>query len=91
MTDPETPMMVNADPLPAQLATLLRYVLTTLGGYAIAKGWITGDALEMVTSIVLVAAPMLYGIWRTQRNKADLVRVASAAPDSVAVVKGATA
>ena len=88
MTENDTPMIINADPMPAQLATLLRYVLTTLGGYAIAKGWISGDALEMVTSITLVAAPMLYGIWWTRQNKSNLVRAGSAAPDCIAVVRG---
>lgn len=87
MTDTSTPIVVTTGALPATAASVLRYALTTLGGYLVARGWLAGDTAEMLTTVILVIAPLVYGAWLTQHNKARLVTVAEAAPDSVAVVK----
>lgn len=86
-TNPTVPIEVNPNPLPASLATLLRYVLTFVGGLAVSKGVLPADSdvNELVGAVVAVAATA-YGIWRTIRNKKELVVAAEAAPNSVATV-----
>ena len=88
MTDPDTrPIEINPDPTAAQLAILLRYAITSLGGYAAGKGWVDGDLVQIIASLSMMAAPMLYAAWRSHQEKAALVTIATAAPNSVAVLK----
>lgn len=64
----------------------LRYALTAVGAWLIGKGYITDQTLEMLTALVTVVAPTLYGIWLSYRNKQKLIATADAAPNSVAKV-----
>lgn len=81
-----TPMIVTDGTIDGQLATLGRYILTIAGSFALGRGWIDGEALQAITGILTVAAPMAYGIWKTHVSKRQLINVASAAPDVVARV-----
>ncbi|GGB15220.1 hypothetical protein GCM10011380_00800 [Sphingomonas metalli] len=88
MTDPNTtPIVVNTDQTAAQVGVMLRYATTAIGGYLVAKGWITGDFLELVLTLVTVFGPMAYAAWRSHQQKKALVTIAAAAPDDVAVLK----
>ena len=87
MSEIITPMTVQADPIVEQLGTAGRYLLTIIGGYAIANGWLDAGAVEFITAIALTIAPLAYGVWRTWRERRRLVVAANAAPDSIAVVK----
>jgi hypothetical protein len=60
-------------------------------GYFVAKGYVDGDFLQVLLAIATVLGPYAYAAYRSHQQKKALVRVANAAPDSVAVVKGATA
>ena len=92
MTDPtDNPIVVNPDPTYAQLAIALRYAITTLGGYAAGKGWIDGDAVQVIASVAAILAPAVYAAWKANREKRALVTITQSAADSVAVVKGASA
>ncbi len=90
MTDPNTaPIEVNPDQTLATLGIALRYAITTLGGYFVGKGYIEGDTVQVILSVALVLLPAIYAAWKSRQSKAALVTIASSAPDSVAVVKGA--
>lgn len=86
MPEVTTPITVNPDPMVSQLATAGRYLLTIIGGYAIARGWLDAGAVEFVTAIALTIVPLAYGVWRTYRERRLLVVAANAAPDQVARV-----
>jgi hypothetical protein len=83
------PILIDPSSTVGQLGALLRYVLTAGGGFALGRGWISSDALQFLTGLLTVILPTAYGIWKTHQTKQKLVEVAAAAPDSVAVVKGA--
>lgn len=90
MTDPDTiPIVVNPDQTAAQLGVALRYALTLVGGYLVAKGWIGDDLLELITTLALTLGPVAYAAYRAHQQKKALVTVAQAAPNDVAIVKGA--
>lgn len=84
--DTTPPIEVTNSTVEGQIATLARYLLTTLGGYALGKGWIDGDLLQLLTGLVTIAGPTTYGIYKTYTAKTRLITVAKSAPDSVAVV-----
>lgn len=81
------PIVVPESSVIAQIGALLRYLLTAIGGFAIGKGWIASDLLELLTGLLTVAAPTAYGIWLTWRNRRALVAAAEVAPDAVALVR----
>lgn len=87
--DMTPPLVVTDSTLEGQVATLARYLLTTVGGYALGKGWIDNDLLVVLTGLVTVAGPTAYGIYKTYTSKKRLIIAAEAAPDNKAVVVSA--
>lgn len=85
--DTTPPIEVNSNSVPAELGALVRYAVTSLGGYVVGKGWIDAELLNIIVGLAMVALPTVYGMWKTRTARKVLVTVASAAPDSVAVVK----
>lgn len=85
--DTTPPIEISPNQLPGQAGTLLRYILTTVGGYALGKGWIDDQLLQVLTALITVIAPLAYGMYKTWIHKSQLVVTAEAAPNSVAVVK----
>lgn len=87
MTNDTTPPLVVTDStLEGQIATLARYLLTTVGGFALGKGWIADDVLQLLTGLVTIGLPAAYGIYKTYTAKVRLIEAAKAAPDSVVQV-----
>lgn len=86
MSEITTPITVNPDPMISQLATAGRYLLTIIGGYAIARGWLDAGAVEFITAIALTVVPLAYGVWATWEERRLLVLAAEAAPDLIARV-----
>jgi hypothetical protein len=82
----EQPIEITEGSIGAQIATAARYILTAGGAYAMGKGWIDGELLNLLTGLVTVLAPVVYGVWKTYAEKRILVIVGRAAPDSVATV-----
>lgn len=82
----QTPIIVTDNSLEGQVATLLRYLLAAAGSFALGRGWIDSEALQALTGLLTVAAPMAYGIWVQHKNKQKLIQTAAYAPDSVAQV-----
>jgi len=86
MTDTTPPITVTDSTLEGQITTLARYLLTTLGGYALGKGWIDSDLLVVLTGLLTIAAPTMWGIWKTYTSKKQRIVLAEAAPNTVATV-----
>jgi hypothetical protein len=84
--DTTPPISVTDNTLEGQVATFARYLVTTLGGFALGKGWIDGDFLQLLTGFVTIGGPTAYGIYKTYTRKQQLITVAQAAPDHVAQV-----
>lgn len=81
---PNTPIVVTDNTLEGQITTLARYLLTAVGGFALGKGWIDNELLQLLTGLVTVAAPTAWGIYRTWSNKAKLIEAARE-PSNVAL------
>lgn len=86
--DADKPIIVNGAVLPSTLAAALRYAIALGGPLLIQRGILPADSLEGVTTIIVTAATVGYGLWKTHQRKSQLVTVAEAAPNSVAVVTG---
>jgi len=84
--DMTPPIQVSDNTLEGQIATFARYLVVTVGGFALGKGWIDGDFLQLITGLVTIGGPSAYGIYKTYTMKVRLITVAQAAPDSVAQV-----
>lgn len=85
-TDTTPPLVVTDSTIEGQFTTLVRYLLTTVGGFALGKGWIDGEALQLLTGLVTIAAPAAWGIYKTYTAKQRQIVLAKAAPDTVATV-----
>lgn len=85
----EKPIEVPQSSLPAETATVLRYVLATLGGIFVSRGWLADAELNAIVGIILICAPTVWGWIKTRSNHAKLLTVAEdrRVPDSVARVK----
>jgi len=82
----QTPIIVTDNTLEGQIATLLRYLLASAGSFALGRGWIDDQALQALTGLVTIAAPIAWGVWKTYTAKQQLITTAQAAPESVAQV-----
>jgi hypothetical protein len=83
----EQPVIVPSSAVPEQVTTLLRYVLVTLGGVFVSKGWLSDSDLNALVGAVLIIGPTVYGIIKTKRSNAVQQTLADKLPDSVAQVK----
>jgi hypothetical protein len=87
VTTPDTPIVVNPNPVPQQAWVAIRDVLKVLGGYLVGRGLLDAQTLEILLGAFLVIGPMVWAQLRTRRQTAQLTVVADAAPNRVAVVK----
>lgn len=90
MAEYEQPIRVTDTVLPAMAATAIRYVIVGLAPMAIAKGWVDADNVEGIVTAVLAVVAAIYAVLQTRRRKKDLIKVAKAAPNNVAIVVGPT-
>lgn len=51
----------------AQIAAGVRQIVLIVGGYAIGKGWLDGDTVEMLGAVALVAVPLIWGQFRIRK------------------------
>lgn len=82
----ETPVSVPASAIPEQLASALRTLLAALGGYAVAKGWLTADVAAALVPVVLIGLPLLWSQFKVRRSNAKMRTMADRLPDWVAKV-----
>jgi hypothetical protein len=90
MTDPNTtPIIVNPGQSMDQFGVALRYAIQTLGGYLAAKGYVDGDFVQVLLAIATLLGPYAYAAYKSYQQKKALVMIATAAPNTVAIVKEA--
>lgn len=58
-----------------QISSILRHILTFGGGFIVAKGWISAEALPGIVGGIITVAGVIWGFF----NKTDNAIVASAA------------
>lgn len=85
---PEMPIVVNASSAPAEIETTIGQLIPAIGGLLICFGLVTAEKWAALVGPLTIIVGLLWRLWRTRRNHAKLVVAASAAPDSVAQVKG---
>lgn len=81
------PLEVNSSPLPDQLWAGLRQVAPPLLAFALGRGWIPDDIVPVATVVGGVVWAIIAGQLKTRRRAKELTALASAAPDSVAVLR----
>lgn len=81
-----TPLTVPASPVPEQLTAAIRTLLAALGGYAVAKGWLTAEVAAAIVPVLLIGGPLLWSQFRILRANAVMKAMADKLPDSVATV-----
>jgi hypothetical protein len=85
-TDTDTPIVVGGMALPTALASALRYLITMLGTFAVAKGWVKAENLDGILTVAITLATVGYGLYKSYTNRTKLITTAEAAPNSVAIV-----
>lgn len=80
------PLTVPASPVPEQLTAAVRTLLAALGGYAVAKGWLTAEVAAAIVPVLLIGVPLLWSQFRILRANAVMKAMADKLPDSVATV-----
>jgi hypothetical protein len=86
MSDTNTPIVVGESALPTTLAAALRYGISILGTFLVARGIIPAENIEGIITLLITVATVGYGLWKTHSNRAKLTVAAEAAPNNVAKV-----
>jgi len=97
----ETPIVVTSSTTADVTGTIVRDIAIVAAAFPIIVQlvgardlngilhWLQSSDGATVLAIIVPAALTVWRAWRTRVRKAELVTVASAAPNSVAIVKGA--
>ena len=80
-------IVVNENTLPVVAGTAIRYAVTTLGAFAVGKGWLGAEDIEGILALLIVISTVGYGIYKSRQRQKNLVITAKAAPDAVARVE----
>lgn len=83
----DDPIVVPASPLREQLLTAVRQILPAAAAFAVGRHWLADDTATLLAVIGTAAWAIIDGQRRTLSRSKKLIRLASAAPDSVAVLK----
>jgi hypothetical protein len=73
---------MNTDPTLSMILAGMRTLTAMLGGFAIAKGWITSDQMTQVSGAVVVLATSGFALYSQYHNKEN-IKVALAMPPPV--------
>lgn len=84
--DVDKPIIVNGTVLPSTLAAALRYLIALVLPLLIQRGILPAESAEGVIAITITVATVAYGLWKTHQRKSQLITVAEAVDNSVAVV-----
>jgi len=85
--DTTPPILLDNSTVPGQIFTLLRYIVATVGGYALGKGWLDSDGLEVLMGFATIVIPTAYGIYKSHVHKKQLLTVEPAVPDTLMRLK----
>lgn len=72
-----------------QISSILRHVLTFGGGFIIAKGWISAEAMPGVIGAIITVGGVLWGMFN--KTQSSIVASAAALPGTVVVTTPALA
>ena len=86
MADPTPPVIVDATPLPASLASLVRQLILLACGWAVAQGWFGQNVTDQLIPIGIAIATVAYGQVKTWLTHSKLAYLANLVPDSQAFV-----
>lgn len=67
-----------------QISTAVRQLLLFAGGFAVARGWVSNDDLQVIVPAALTLGIAAYGLWK--RREAGLVKSAADALDGKGVI-----
>ena len=81
------PIKVSLSTVPTTTATAIRYGMTVLGGFLIARGWVDHGLWEAITALAITGGPLVYGVYLAARNHNQKKILADYAPNDVAVTK----
>lgn len=89
MPDPtiDKPIVVGTSTLPTTLAAALRYGISLLGTFLVARGYVDADNVDGILTMLVTIATVAYGLFKTRQNRAKLIITAGASPNKVAVVE----
>lgn len=80
------PYEIDPSSLEGQIWTIVRYTVSTVGGYLVGRGLIKADDLNAVLGMLVFLVPAGFGVYSTYKNKQKLLKVAEVAPDTKAVI-----
>lgn len=86
MPEVQKPIVVGESALPTTLAAALRYGISILATFLVARGIIPAENVEGVVTMLVTVVTVGYGLYKTYSNRAKLTVAAEAAPNSVAKV-----
>lgn len=64
---------MNSKPLVSDIARIVRYGVTAIGGYMVGKGYLHADTVEAAATIAATAAPVIVGIILARFNSPAMV------------------
>lgn len=83
----DDPITINESPVPASLTSLVRQITLVAGGWMVGKGYLDQSTAAAIGSILVIAAPLVWGQIKQWTRHNELVSLAKQVPDSVATVK----
>lgn len=83
----ETPVVVPASAVPAQLASVVRAGLVAAGGYMAGRGWIDESTAGAIVSIGAIILPLIWAQFTARNAHKKAVTMAEHLPDRVATIK----
>ena len=67
-----------------QVLSAARWIVSTAGGYAVGRGWITSDQVTLIAGVAVAIVPLAWSFW-SHRASAQVAKLA-ALPDVARVV-----
>ena len=77
---------MNTDPTLAMVLAGMRTLTAMLGGFAIAKGWITSDQATQISGAIVVLATSGFALYSQYHNKANIKLALAMPPPSPRVI-----
>ncbi|MBR1198813.1 hypothetical protein JQ574_22715 [Bradyrhizobium sp. AUGA SZCCT0158] len=72
-----------------QISSILRHILTFGGGFIVAKGWISADALPGIVGAMITIGGVIWGMFN--KTESSIVASAAALPGTTVVTTPALA
>ncbi len=83
MADETDTIVVSENGIPAQLYSAGRTIAIAVGMWAVGRGWLSAGTATALGTILLVAAPFVYGQLKVWFNHKKMVVLAASSPQGV--------